>query len=155
MKKLLTFLLTIILLFSCNIVVNANEASKTAILETFPDGSYIESTVHEESAVSLRSATQKKSGHKTNTYKSNTGKTIWSVTVKGSFSYNGKNSSCTSSSVSTSCPNSHWKISNSSSNKSSATATASATAKKYLDGKCIKTITRTVKLTCNKNGKLS
>lgn len=32
---------------------------------------------------------------------------------------------------------------------------ASATAKKYIDGKCINTITRTVKLTCSKTGKLS
>ncbi len=155
MKKFRIFLLTLIFLFSYNITVPANERSETTVIETFEDGSYIESTVYENSGISFRSATQKKSGHKTNTYKSSTGKTIWSVTVKGYFSYNGKGSSCLSSSVSTSCPNSHWKIANSSSNKSGATATASATAKKYLDGKYIQSVTRTVKLTCNKSGKLS
>lgn len=73
-----------------------------------------------------------KSGRKTNTYKSSSGKIIWSVTVKGSFTFNGKTSSCTSSSVTTSCPGAGWKITSSSANKSGATASASATAKNIL-----------------------
>lgn len=155
MKKIRVCLLTMLFIFIYGISTLANETPKTTIIQIFDDGSYIESTLQENSGPYFRSITQKKSGRKTNTYKSSSGKIIWSVTVKGSFTFNGRTSSCTSSSVSTSCPGAGWKISSSSANKSGATAGASATAKKYIDGKCINTISRTVRLTCSKSGKLS
>lgn len=155
MKKLRICLLTILFVCTYSISISANGTQKTTIIQTFDNGSYIESTLQENSDPFFRSATQKKTGRKTNTYKSSSGKIIWSVTVKGSFTFNGKTSSCTSSTVTTSCPGAGWKITNSSANKSGATASASATAKKYIDGKCINTIARTVKLTCSKSGNLS
>ena len=155
MKRIRICLLTMLFICTYSVSIAANETPKTTIIQTFDDGSYIESTLQENSDPYFRSTAQKKSGRKTNTYKNNSGKIIWSVTVKGSYTFNGKTSSCTSSSVTTSCPGAGWKITSSSANKSGATASASATAKKYIDGKCINTITRTVKLTCSKSGKLS
>lgn len=154
MKKLRVFLLTIVFLFSCNITVSANTVSKTTIIKRFKNGCYIESTIHQNFDNTLRSTVKKKYGCKTIVYRSRTGKTIWSVSVKGYFRFNGKTSVCTNSSVSTTCLNRRWKITNSSTAKTGATATASATAKKYIYKKPIKTIIKTVRLTCTKNGKL-
>lgn len=77
------------------------------------------------------------------------------MTVTGKFTYNGKISRCTSSSISATSYDSNWKISSKSSSKTGNTAIGNATAKLYLDGSYISSLTKTVKLTCDKNGKLS
>ena len=87
MKKLRICLLTILFVCTYCISISANETQKTTIIQTFDNGSYIESTLQENTDPFFRSATQKKSGRKTNTYKSSSGKIIWSVTVKGSFTF--------------------------------------------------------------------
>lgn len=100
-------------------------------------------------------ATSTKTAKKTASYKNSSGSKLWSVTVTGKFTYNGKTSSCTSSSVSATSYDSNWKISSKSSSKTGSTAIGKATAKLYLDGSYISSLTKTVKLTCDKNGKLS
>lgn len=155
MKKIRMFLFSMIFILSSGISVPANVTPGTIIIKTFKDGSYIESTTLENTGASLRSTAHKKTGHKTNTYRNRSGRIIWSVTVRGSYTFNGKKFVCTNASVSVSCRRNGWKIANSSSKKAGATASAFASVKKYMGGKCIKTISRTVKLTCSKNGKLS
>lgn len=100
-------------------------------------------------------ATNTKTAKKTSNFKNAGGTTLWSVTVTGTFTYNGSTSSCTKSEVSTKIYQSSWKISSSSSSKSGNKATAKATAKCYLDGTVISTNSKTVTLTCDKNRKLS
>ena len=67
----------------------------------------------------------------------------------------GKSSKCTKSTVTTTCVNSNWKITNKSSKKVDSTATASATATKYTNKVAVQTIKRSVSLSCSKSGKLS
>lgn len=43
-------------------------------------------------------------------YKNAAGKTMWTVTVKGSFTYTGKSSKCTSASGSASSLSSNWML---------------------------------------------
>lgn len=156
MKLGKTFLLTVILLTRFYMPVMANATIETKVVKTFDDGSYIESSIVEEkSQFDLLSTTKTKSGYQTSTYKSDSGKTLWTITVHGTFTYNGKSAKCTASSVSTTCPSSNWKLSDKKSKKSGATAKASAVAKKYIDGTYIKTLHSTVTLTCSKSGKLS
>jgi len=132
--------------------VSALENTITYIEEEFDDGSYIEVTI-DYGNLNARSTTTRS---KTATYKGVDGTIYWSVTVKGTFSYNGKTSSCTSSSVSTKNYSTTWKLSNAKASKSGATAIASVTAKQYhQDGELYRTINKTVKLTCDENGKLS
>lgn len=121
----------------------------------FDDGSYIISYISSppSSLPFLASTTTTKS--KTSTYKTSSGRTIWSITVTGTFTYNGNNAKCTHSSISSKCTDSNWKLSNKSASKSGATATASAIAKKYTDGTYIKSVPITVTLTCSKTGKFS
>ena len=121
-------------------------------IEYFDDGSYYEITLQEDLNI-FRSST--KNGSKTVTYKSANGTTLWSVTVHGSFSFNGTSAKCTNSTVSTTCPASTWKITSASSSKSGASASATATAKQYISGKLSQTKIKTVTLQCSSSGKLS
>lgn len=149
--KAIIFLLIICMMSFSN--VKALENTNTYIEETFDDGSYIEIVIDEGNTNARTSITKKK----TATYKGSDGTAYWSVTVTGTFNYNGTTSSCTSSSVSTANYSSTWKLSNKKASKSGATASASVTAKQYHSNgtTVLKTINKTVKLTCDKNGKLS
>jgi len=133
--------------------VKALENTNVYIEETFDDGSYIEIIIDEGNTSARTSITKKK----TATYKGSDGTALWSVTVTGTFNYNGTTSSCTSSSVETKSYVSNWKLSNKKASKSGATASASVTAKLYHSNgtTVLRTINKTVKLTCDKNGKLS
>ena len=101
------------------------------------------------------SSSSTKTASKTSTYKNNSGKTLWSVTVTGSFTYNGSTSKCIRSTVSTTCPDRNWKIIKSFANKTDSTASATVSTAQYLNGIHMRTINRTIKLTCSKTGKLS
>lgn len=154
MKKILkTIALSLILCMVPFHNVKALENNTSYIEEIFEDGSYIEITIHEENT-NARSSTTKK---KTATYKGSSGTVYWSVTVQGTFNYDGKTSTCTSSSISTANYSSTWKLSNKKASKSGNTASASVTAKQYHSNgtTVLQTINKTVKLTCDKNRKLS
>jgi hypothetical protein len=154
MKKILkTIALSLILCMVPFHNVKALENNTSYIEEIFGGGSYIEITIHEENT-NARSSTTKK---KTATYKGSSGTVYWSVTVQGTFNYDGKTSTCTSSSISTANYSSTWKLSNKKASKSGNTASASVTAKQYHSNgtTVLQTINKTVKLTCDKNGKLS
>lgn len=136
---------------------SASAASSTSniIVETFEDGSYIETVIEEIETSSTYSTTSTKSGKKTSTYKNSSGDALWSVSVTGTFTYNGSSATCTKSTVSTASYNNNWKITASSSSKSGASAKATATAAKYSSGIYIISTTQSVTLTCSKSGTLS
>lgn len=155
MKRFLLIFVTVFCVFLCYGNVNAleNDYSNYYIEEIYEDGSYLEVIIEEN--ISTYS-TSTKSGSKTTNYKDTSGNILWSVKISGTFTYTGSSATCTSSSITTTCPNSLWKLSNKKATKSGATASASVTAKEYSAlGICLKTINKTVKLTCDKNGKLS
>ena len=156
MKKLFAFLL-IVTLVTCSVFcVNATETtSKTeTTIEYLNNGHYIETIIVycDDDSDNTRVAT--KSGYKTSNYKDENGVTMWSVTVNGTFTYNGTTSSCTSVSRSTTAPGANWSIKSSSCSKSGncATATATATHKGVL---LSKDYSMTVNLYCSPYGILS
>ncbi len=155
MKKLyyLTLCLILSICFHSTVLASDINASST-IVEYLKDGSYIETILEENNSVGLFSTTSTKSGKKTSTYKNSSGQIQWSISVTGTFSYNGSSSKCMSSSISTTCPGKYWSLSGKSASKSGATAIATATAK-YINGSNTKTVQRSVQLTCSKNGTLS
>ena len=156
MKKFMILLLTISLAFCHPSIASAAVPTDATIVETFDDGSYIETVIKKTtSASSARSTTSTVSGKKTNTYRNSEGSALWSVTVTGTFTYNGSSATCTKSTVSATSYNSNWKISSSSASKSGATAKATASVKRYADGTYIRTMTQSVSLTCSKKGTLS
>lgn len=160
MKKLLTFLLAVIISMSfSNLVFAFPQTSPLSNTEYtyFPDGSYIISGIADEPSNNnlyttyARTATKSK----TSTYYSNSNVKLWYVKVTGTFTYNTKTSTCTNSKVSAESYSNTWKISNKSASKSGSTATASATAKQYQGVSVLQTKQETVKLTCDKNGNFS
>lgn len=148
MKKLLLGL-TLVLMLILSTNINALEENYNTTY--YENGYYYEISISVTNSVA-RSA---KEGSKTIYCKNSAGKTMWSLTVKGTFTYNGSTSSCTSASASTSITDATWKITNKSSSKSGNTAKATATAICYLNGNPINSQTKTVTLKCNANGKLS
>lgn len=119
--------------------------------EFFDDGYYFEIITIQDN---IKSRANTVSGTRTVKYK-NGDTVLWTVSLNASFIYTGSSATCTSSSVSTTCPSSAWKITNKSASKSENTATAKVTAKQYLAGISIQTVNKTVTLSCDDNGKLS
>ena len=159
MKKCMLLLLSITLAFWQPTTASAavpTDTTITTIVEIFEDGSYIETVIEKKtSSFSARSTTSTLTGKRTLTYRNSEGSALWSVTVTGTFTYNGSSATCTKSTVSATSYNSNWRISSSSASKSGATAKATASAKRYMDGTYIRTMTQSVSLTCRKNGTLS
>lgn len=89
------------------------------------------------------------------TAKAKNGDTVlWTVTVTGTFEYDGTRSICTAALVSTTCPSSYWVLSNKTSTKMGSTAKASADGTKYVNGLATDKQTVTVFLTCGIDGTL-
>lgn len=155
MKKTLFILLSVTLIccsiFCFPVGAVANTPNKETTIEKLENGDYIE-TIITYYETDDKAAT--KSGSKTRNYKNSDGVTLWSVTVNGTFTYNGTTSSCTKSTHSTSVSASNWSIKSSSSSKSGncATATATATHKQILTSK---DYTISVNLYCSPYGILS
>lgn len=132
------------------------DSKEFSIVETFSDGSYLKSVLIDDSADTSSSArkTATKSGHKVYSYESSSGKTLWTITITGTFSYTGSSSKCIKSEISTTCPASNWKLSEKKAYTSGASAKATASFKQYKKDVYLQTITRTVTISCNKSGKL-
>lgn len=150
--SIILLMLTFIVCSAFCFPTSALEIAKTdTTIEYLDNGDYIETTItyYETNA---RVAT--KSGSKTSRYYNADGDTMWSVTVNGTFNYNGTTSSCTSVSRSTTAPGASWSIKSSSCSKSGncASATAIATCKGVLTSK---DYTLTVNLYCSPYGILS
>lgn len=139
MKKLL---LSICLCLTCCLIFTT---------KTNAEEFYYEEVIEEISSFEITRATSTKTAKKTANIKNSSGDVLWSVTVTGTFSYNGSTSTCTSATA----YNSYWKIYSHSSSKSGNTASATATAKNYFDGTVISTLKKTVTLTCSPTGTLS
>ncbi len=159
MKKIITLTL-IFALISCTVfcisVSAATEKSETTI-EYLENGDYIEIIISDASydngAISPLS-TNTITKTKTKYYKNSNGTILWSVSVTGTFTYNGTNSSCTSCSHRTTAPASSWSIKSASHSKSGNTATAKATATQTTStGK--KDYTMSVTIKCSAKGVVS
>lgn len=130
--------------------------SLSYIEEVFEDGSYFQVTIMETSSDAVRRATNTKTGSKVYNYVDSNHKSLWTITVKGSFTYNGSTSKCTNSSVSVKSYVFNWTVSGARAWKSGSTAYASAQGKmKNILGQTTKTVNKQVSLTCSPSGKLS
>lgn len=122
------------------------------------NGDYLETTITDvpaiSSGISTMSTTQTVTKTKTTYYKNSSGTTLWSLSIRATFTYNGSTSKCTSCSHSTTCPGKTWKIKSVSSSKSGNSATAKATATQ--SGLIFsQDFTRSVTISCSKNGTVS
>ena len=129
MKKLISVIVSFVFVFCTLFVLNptayaysdtSNDVVQTSVIEYLDNGDHIE-TIISSPVIKYkfnRASSTYKSGSKTKNYKNRNGEIMWSVTVYGTFSYNGRTSTCTSASKSTTAPGSLWSIINSSVSKS-------------------------------------
>ena len=87
-------------------------------------------------------------------YYDKNGTLLWTVYLQGSFSYDGETSKCLNSKVYSKCNDSDWSVTSAAGYKEGSTATGKFTVQQYKLGVKLKTVERTLTLTCDKNGKV-
>lgn len=175
MKRIISIMLALTL-FMVQLIPFA-QAVDTAQTEHFDDGSYMvigfdEHIDHEEDEATLsfigrlieaikrlinlilgksyyKTAVTEKYVH----YYDKNGVRLWSVYLKGTFTYNGETVSCTDASARYYIYDNDWEMIYCNSEKSGATATAKFKFRQYKLGVPLKEIERVISLTCDANGK--
>lgn len=162
MKKFTVLCFTFIMAFAALGIISANATTTpkgTQIqIEYLENGDYTETVINNELpdnvVISPFATTKTITKSKTTYHKNSAGTVLWSVTIKGTFTYNGITSKCTSCSHSTTAPSSAWSIKSASHSKSGNTATAKATAtQKTSTG--TKNFSMSVTIKCSANGTVS
>ena len=157
MKKIISIVL-LVLMFVITLgtyasaVSEANEATYTTSTIYFEDGSYIITTIFEESSITR--AASSKTGQKTAPFYNSDNVAQWSATLKGTFTCNGSSATCTASSITHKIYSSNWKIASANATKSSNKATGKVTAKRYLIVP-VQTVEKAITITCSASGVLS
>ncbi len=150
-KKLsISFIIAVMLVFQPFSVIAA-PINTTVTTEYLDNGNYLEIVI--ESNTNQRSSI--KNASKTVTYKNADGQSLWYAKVTANFYFDGKTSSCTSSSASAGSYVDIWKILSKSSSRTGNTASATVTAGAYVGGLYVDSTTEKVLLSCDKNGNLS
>lgn len=106
-------------------------------------------------AVTRAAEFKEKTAAKTNTYKTSKGEVMWSVTITATFQYNGTNSGCLTAKATSKSYNSNWKTSDERVSVNGASATGYATGRRYLESKVVETVTKSVGISCSKDGTIS
>lgn len=148
-KRLFALILVLILIVPVipgNVSAAADETR--VVLE---DGSYLIITLTETAA---RDGTNK-GGRKTYNFYASDGTLKWSATLAATFNYTGTTATCTSAVCTTSIKDSAWFEVSKSTTRSGGTATTNLTMGEKVLGITLTTISRTITLTCDKDGNLS
>ena len=173
MKKFLSIFIAFIITFIpfC-IPASAGEIADNKQTEYFEDGSYITveiSSVIENEMTNIfarifeffRKLIEFFTGNKTvsktkyASYYDKNGNLLWSVFLEAEFSYNGKTSYCKEARAYYETYDSDWKVSSSDFSTDGNTVTADFTAQQSKLGVKLKTVNKTLTLTCDKNGNIS
>lgn len=152
MKKLISLLsVMLMIVVLCPNTAFASEKIVTdSYVEYFEDGSYIVTELIESTVTTFAAKTisNSKSSHY---YESDNSK-AWTVTLNATFSYTGSSATCTKTTTSHTIYNDAWKVTSAVASKSGNKATGSFTIKRYLLGVPVKTIDRTLAITCSNTG---
>lgn len=164
MKKI-TLLLSFLLLLAIPVPSFADNLGTYAIesitIEDADNGCYYKTVIetlsdgYADSSCGVLSTRSTKTGRKTTYYYNSSGSVLWYVRVTGKFTYGNGTSTCTSASAAAEAQSPSWKISRKSSSKSGSTAKATATAKQYLNGAPVGSVTKSATLKCSSTGILS
>lgn len=149
MKNFISLILCSLFFLSV-FVVPASAIEREDILissskETLENGDYIVIEIYEH-AIQPRSG---KTGYNVTTYFNSGGTAIWDVVVQGTFTYNGSVSSATNATATVHLYNNNATFISKSSNYSGNTATATGTVRYNMSQ-----VTRTARVSCDKNGNL-
>lgn len=151
MKKALCVGLLVIMLVSLTVSVSAAEIVTNEEVVYYDDGSYLVISIQE----SFARAAGTKTGSVTYTYHAADGSDEWKAVLKGTFTYDGTTSTCTSSSCTVTVYADNWYEISKTAGKSGGIATASVTMGRKFLGITIAQDTYELTLACDKDGNLS
>ena len=152
-KYSIVYVLVMALLFSQSTVFAAEvlDGNSTKTIEYLEDGSCFETEI----VVNNNARSTVTGASKTITYKNAAGEKMWYVKVVANFYFNGSTSECTSASAYAGSYVSTWKIEDVYSSRSGNWGAATAVAGDYYLFTRVGTVTKTAKLSCDKNGNVS
>lgn len=151
MKRMTTVLLAMLMLIvMCPTNAFAGETATDQYVEYFEDGSYIVTELKTSGISTFATSTTSKT--KYSSYYNSNGGLEWRVYLTGTFTYTGSSATCTKATKSYSIYNDNWKVTSSSASKSGNKATGKFTVKKYAIGIPIKTVNKTLTITCSNSG---
>lgn len=151
-KRLSIIFLCALMFISCPVTAFAEEAADTDVeVEYYEDGSYLvtETTIYE---TLTRAST--KSGIKTLTYYSSKDEPQWYFELTATFSYTGSSVSCTKANVDHEVYDNQWKVNSTSCKKSGGMATGTIEVRHVVMGITIKTVNKSLVLTCSRDGNI-
>lgn len=151
MKKILTFLVVILLAVSYFTFTISATADSNAEVVGFADGSYLVIELYP----TVSRVTSVKTGNKQYTYYTNNNEEAWRAVLTGTFSYDGSTSACTASSCTVTISKTSWYEISKTVSKSGNTATADLVMGNRLLGLTIGNREVNLTLTCDANGNLS
>jgi hypothetical protein len=154
-KRIIALLLT---MFLCFVSIPASSESLNSDLQIiyYPDGSYVITELIDDSTESLllhNRTTVTKS--KASTYYANTGTKCFTLTVTGTFTYDGTSATCTSATYSSTIHNNEWSLATGAASHSGNSATATGTFVRKVLGVVVSTKILTVTLSCSPSGEFS
>ena len=149
-KELSVLFLCLLMLFSCPLTALASENETTEVdVEYFDDGRYL---VSETTFYKTLKKASTKSATRRLTYFNANDVSEWYFELSATFSYTGSSVTCTRADVATKIYNDQWKVKDTSSSKSGGKATGTIEIKYTVMGVTIKTVTKTLILTCSRDG---
>ncbi len=156
MKKILSILLIVVILFAMQSIFVFAETVNTPTVEDLGNGYYTITVIENiPSPNTLFAASTSTTKSKTTYFKNKNNETLWYVKVTGTFTYGDGTAKCISQTPSAASEHSDWKVSSIAGSKSGNTASATATGKKYHLGSVIDSVTEKVPLTCSPTGVFS
>ncbi|MCC8073109.1 MAG: hypothetical protein LIO62_03160 [Clostridiales bacterium] len=151
MKKFSTVILILfILIFMCPTTIFAQEIKVNKNIEYLDDGSYIVTEFNTNGASTFSTST--KNYAKSSSYYNSDDEKEWTVVLTGTFSYTGTSATCTKAVKSYTIYNDKWKVTSSSASKSGNKAIGDFVLKKYVLGVSVKTVDKTLTISCSKTG---
>lgn len=154
MKKTIIFCTIFIMLFSLCYSVSAVHNPIATNIEYLEDGSYFVTVIEETGSIATYS-TLTKSGRKSSTYYNSESEALWSITLTGTFSYDGTTATCTDANLTYTIYNSNWRMISTTATASGNTAMGTAYAKQYVLGVPINSAERSIEISCSPTGVLS
>ena len=128
----------------------ASDKAQDIVKEYLEDGSYFETTL-----LTLNTRSTLRGAVKRTTYYNKAGDPIWHVEVTANFTFDGSSAKCTSATASAKSYVSNWKILDTASSRSGNSGTATALDGSYVNGVFVGSMTESVTIYCDKNGKVS
>lgn len=152
MKKIISLLSVMLMIVTlCPTTAFANDEIVTeSSVEYFDDGSYIVTRITESTITTFAAKTVTK--NKSADYYESDNSKAWTVTLSATFSYTGSSATCTKATTSYVIYNDAWKVTSAVASKSGNKATGTFTVKKYVLGIPVKTVNKTLTITCSNTG---